>query len=89
MSHAKPTSFMCLTSISIYIDYWKSFMKVGTKKSQEMISYNLSGISSSGEWKHGMLTRPCNLAQTTLIQLMNKSHEGFMLSKCQKMPQSV
>ena len=34
--------------------------------------------------KHGMSTKPCNLAQTTLIQLMNKSHEGFMMSKCQE-----
>ena len=25
------------------------------------------------------------LAQTTLMQLMNKSHEGFVLSKCQEM----
>ena len=31
-----------------------------------------------------MPTKPWNLAQTTLIQLMNKSHEGFMLSKCQE-----
>ena len=34
--------------------------------------------------KHGMSTKPCNLAQTTLIQLMNKSHEGIVLRKCQE-----
>ena len=31
-----------------------------------------------------MSTKPCNLAQTTLLKLMNKSYEGFMLSKCQE-----
>ena len=34
--------------------------------------------------EHGMPTKPCNLAQTTLIQFMNKSHEGLMLSKGQE-----
>ena len=29
-----------------------------------------------------MSTKPCNLAQTTLIELMNKIYEEFMLSKC-------
>jgi hypothetical protein len=32
------TSFMCLTSLSIYSDLYKSFMKFGIKKSHEMIS---------------------------------------------------
>ena len=72
---------MCLTSISIYIDYWKSFMKFGIKKSHEMISYNLSWIALLSKWEYEMLTKPCNLAQTTLIELYNKSHEGFVLSK--------
>ena len=31
-----------------------------------------------------MSTKPCNLAQTTQIKLMNKSYERFMLSKCQE-----
>jgi hypothetical protein len=31
-----------------------------------------------------MSIKPCNLAQTTLIKLMNKSYEGFILSKCQE-----
>ena len=76
--------FMCLTSISIYIDYWKSFMKFGIKKSHEMMSYNLSCIASSGEWEHGMSTKPCYLNKMTLIEFYNKSHKGFMLSKCQE-----
>ena len=76
--------FMCLTSISIYIDYWISFMKFGAKKSHEMISYNLSWIASSGEWEHGMSTKPWYLDQMTLIELYNKSHEGFVLSKYQE-----
>jgi hypothetical protein len=29
-------------------------------------------------------TKPCNLAQMTLDEFYNKSHEGFMLSKCQE-----
>jgi hypothetical protein len=37
-------SFMCLTSLSIYSDPWKSFMKFGFKKSHEMISYMLVWI---------------------------------------------
>ena len=59
-------------------------MKFGVKKSHEMISYNPSRIASSGEWEHGMSTKPCYLVQMTLIELYNKSHEGFMLSKCQE-----
>ena len=35
-------TFMCLTSIPIYIDHWKSFMKFGIKKSHEMTSYVLA-----------------------------------------------
>ena len=59
-------------------------MKFGAKKSHEMISYNLSWIASSGEWEYGMLTKPCYLSQMTLIELYNKSHEGFVLSKYQE-----
>jgi hypothetical protein len=36
--------FTCLTSITIYIDPWKSFMKFGIKKPHEMISYMLVWI---------------------------------------------
>ena len=78
----KVSLFMCLTSISIYIDYWISFMKFGAKKSHKMMSYNLSRIASSSEWEHGMSTKPWYLAQMTLIGIYNKSYEGFMLSKC-------
>jgi hypothetical protein len=78
------TSFMCITSIFIYIDHWKSFMKFGIKKSHEMISYILVGMTLLSEWKHRASTKPCNLAQMTLIKLYNKSHERFMLSKCQE-----
>ena len=42
LSNVEGAPFMCLTSISIYIDYWKSFMKFGTKKSHEMLGYNLA-----------------------------------------------
>ena len=73
--------FMCLTSISIYIDHWKSFMKFGIKKSHEMISHILAWIALSSGWKPMKSTKPWYLAQTTLLALMNKSYEGFMLSR--------
>ena len=44
LSNVGCTSFMCLTSISIYIDPWKSFVKFGIKKSHEMTSYVLAWI---------------------------------------------
>ena len=53
LSNVEGAPFMCLTSISIYIDYWKSFMKFRAEKSHEMISYNLSGIASSGNANMG------------------------------------
>ena len=59
----------------------KSFMKFGIKKSHEMISYNLSWIALLSKWEYEMLTKSCNLARTTLLTLMNKSYEGFMLSR--------
>lgn len=71
---------MCLTSISIYIDPWKSLMKFGIKKSHEMMSYILAWIALLSEWKHRSSTKPWNLAQMTLIELYNKSHEWFVLS---------
>jgi hypothetical protein len=76
--------FTCLASITIYIDPWKSFMKFGIKKSHEMISHIFAWITLSSRWKPMMSTKPCNLAPTTLIELYNKSHERFMLGKCQE-----
>jgi hypothetical protein len=37
--------FMYLTLVPIYIDPWKSFMKFGIKKSHEMISYIIIGMT--------------------------------------------
>jgi hypothetical protein len=69
-------------------------MKFGIKKSHEMISYILVGmallnacIALLSEWRYVSSTKPCNLAQITLDELYNKSHERSMLSKCQKMAQ--
>ena len=73
---------MCLISIPIYVGLWKSLVKFGIKKSHEMISYMLVGMTSLSEWNHGSSTNPCNLAQMTLDELYNKSHEGYMLSLC-------
>ena len=41
-------------------------------------------IALLSEWEHEMSTKPCNLAKMTLDELYNKSHEGFMLGKCQE-----
>jgi hypothetical protein len=64
-------------------------MKFGVKKSHEMISYILVGmtllsaeIALLSGWKYRSSTKPCNLAQMTLDGLYNKIHERFMLSKC-------
>jgi hypothetical protein len=82
---------MCLTLVPIYIGHSKSFMKFGVKKSHEMISYILVEmvlisvwIALLSEWKYRSSTKPYNLAQMTLDGLYNKSHERFMLSKCQE-----
>ena len=73
---------MYITSTCIHLDQWKSFMKFGIKKSHEMISYNLSWIALVREYE--MSTKPCNLALKNLLTLMNKSYEGFMLSRSQE-----
>jgi len=62
------------------MDDWKSFVKFGIKKLHEMISYNLSWIALLSEWNYRSSTKPCYLAQTTQIEIYNKSHEGFVLS---------
>ena len=80
LSNVGCTSFMCLASTSIYIDHWKSFMKFGIKKSHERISYNLAWIALLSEWNYRSSTKPCYLSQMTLIELYNKSHEGFVSS---------
>ena len=59
-------------------------MDFGIQKSHEMISYNLSWIALLSKWEYEISTKSCNLAQTTLLTLMNKSYEGFMLSKWQQ-----
>jgi hypothetical protein len=66
-------------------------MEFGIKKSHEMISHvfvsmTLQSVGSAplSEWNYGSSTKPCNLAQMTLDELYNKSHEGFMLSKCKE-----
>jgi hypothetical protein len=62
-------------------------MKFGIKKSHEMISSIPIGIAPLSEWNYRSSTKPCNFAQMTLDKLYNKSYEGFMMSKCQEMPQ--
>jgi hypothetical protein len=84
LSNVGGASFMCLTPLSIYIDHWKCFMKFGIKKSHEMISYVLVWMALLSEWEHVMPTKPCKFPQMTLIKLLDKSYEGFVLSKCQE-----
>jgi hypothetical protein len=59
------------------------FHEVWNKKSHEMISYILVGmallsvgIALLSGWKYRLSTKPCNLAQLTLDEFYNKSHEG-------------
>ena len=75
---------MYITSTCIPLDQWNSFMKFGIKKSHKMISYNLSWIALLSEWNYRSSTKPCYLAQMTLIELYNKSHEWFVLSRTQE-----
>jgi hypothetical protein len=58
-------------------------MKFGIKKSYEMISSIPIGIAPLSQWNYRPSTKPFKLAQMTLDELYNKSHEGFMLSKSQ------
>jgi hypothetical protein len=41
------------------------------------------------EWEHVMPTKPYNFAQMTLIKLLDKSYEGFMLTNVKKMLQCI
>jgi hypothetical protein len=66
-------------------------MKFGIKKSHEMISHVFVsmtllsvGIAPLSEWNYRPSTQPFKLSQMTLDELYSKSHEGFMLSKCQE-----
>jgi len=77
-------SFMCLTSMFTHVDDYKSFMKFGAKKSHEIMSYIIAWIALVSEWNYRSSTKLCNLAQRTLIELYNKSYEGFMLSRYQE-----
>jgi hypothetical protein len=63
----------------------------GIKKSHEMISHVFVSmtllsvrIAPLSEWNYRPSTKPCKFSQMTLDELYNKSHEGFMLSKCQE-----
>jgi hypothetical protein len=59
-------------------------MKFGIKKSHEMISSIPIRIAPLSEWNYRPSTKPCSFAQMTLDELYNKSHEGFLLSKCRE-----
>jgi len=54
-----------------------------------MMSYILSWIALLSEWNYRSSTEPCYLAQTTQIEIYNKSREGFVLRKGKKTPPSV
>jgi hypothetical protein len=51
-------------------------MKFGIKKSHEMMSSIPIGIAPLSECNYRSSIKPCNLAQITLDELYNKSHEG-------------
>jgi hypothetical protein len=44
------TSFMCLMSLPIYSEHWKSFMKIEIKKSHEMISHIYVSMALLSVW---------------------------------------
>jgi hypothetical protein len=44
----------------------------------------IAGIAPLSEWNYRPSTKPWKYAQITLDELYNRSHEGFMLSKCQE-----
>jgi hypothetical protein len=54
--------------------------------SHVFVSMNLLsiGIAPLSEWNYRPSTKLCKLVQMTLDELYNKSHEGFMLSKCKE-----
>ena len=89
MSNVKHACLMYITSRWIHLDQWKSFMKFGIKKSHEMISYNLDWIALLSKWEYEMSTKPYYLAQMTLIEIYNKSHEGLVWTNVKKRPQLV
>jgi len=86
LSSVKHGSFMSITLTSIYLHHWKSFMKFGSKKSHEMISYNLFWIASLSEWEYGMSTQtlqPCsNSSNSTHEQKSWKVRVERMSRKC-------
>jgi hypothetical protein len=66
-------------------------MKIEIKKSHKMISHVFVsmtlpsvGIAPLSGGNYRPSTKPCKLAQMTLDELYNNSHEGFMLNKCQE-----
>jgi hypothetical protein len=66
-------------------------VEFGIKKSHEMLSHVFASmtllsvwIAPLSGWNYRSSTKPCNFAQMALDELYNKSHEGFLLSKCQE-----
>jgi hypothetical protein len=53
-------------------------MKFEIKKLHEMISSIPIGIAPLSEWNYRSSNKPFKLAQMTLDELYNKSHEGFV-----------
>ena len=62
----------------------ENFHEAWNRKVNGLTSHILAWITLLSEWELVKLTKPCNLAQTILIQLMNKSYERFILSKCEE-----
>jgi hypothetical protein len=64
---------------------------IGNVLVNKMISYILVGmallfarIAPLSEWNYRPSNKHCKYAQMTLDELYNKSHEGFLLRKCQE-----
>ena len=73
--------FFHVSHINIHL-YWsmEKFHEVWNQEVTWNDKLYLCWITLLSEWNYRSSTKPCYFAQVTLIELYNKSHEGFMLS---------
>ena len=93
--HIGPFQDICLGGvIGIYLHvshinidlYWsmKKFHEVWDHEVTWNDKLYLCWIALLSEWNYRSSTKPCYFSQVTLIELYNKSHEGFVLSRDQE-----
>ena len=62
----------------------EKFREVWNQEVTRNDELHLSWIALLSEWNYRSSTKPCYLFRMTLIELYNKSHEGFVLSRSQE-----